>query len=125
MTTPDLPYDPVCKEAMAEIVAILRKHDLGASVHLVSPSHSEFLVEFPTWSAAQLEGEQGVRIRTTHLPDQEAKKRMAELTAHLVFQLRDLAAQDLHVFEQLIAVLKKHWEIEHVPFYRAAPHRKQ
>lgn len=64
---PTLPYDPVCKEAMAEIQAIVRKHNLGASIHLVSPTHSEYAYELPPWGCLSWQhgpnGEVGLRVR--------------------------------------------------------------
>lgn len=49
-------FDPVLKQAMQEIQAVLTKYEIGGHVILSSKTHGEFLFHFPSWSKAQWEG---------------------------------------------------------------------
>jgi len=56
-------YSPKLKIAMEEIKAILKKHDIAASVVLHTPGHSEYLLKInPSYSCAFCEGNH-IRIR--------------------------------------------------------------
>ncbi len=128
--SPPLPYDPRLKDAMAEIAALLQRYDIGASVHLVSQTHSEYCYHFPTWSVAQFAQEEpgrwGIRVRSKKedFPSREAQHQANEVTAHLLCQLRDLGAQDLVQIEQVLEMVEKHWQIRHTPFFKHKPHGK-
>lgn len=52
---------PMLKKAIAEMAEIAKKYDVGTHIILVSQDHGEFLLQFPTWSKAQLEGN-GIRF---------------------------------------------------------------
>lgn len=61
-------FDPVLKEAMAEIGAILEKHKIGGCVLLGSQTHAEHLFKHPEWAvvqweAVEVEGESGMGLR--------------------------------------------------------------
>jgi len=97
MTTPNDPSDARLKEAMARIKAILKEYDIVGHVHLGSPTHTEFLYYFPTWSIVQLGrvGEQAaVRIRSklADYPSPAARHAAAEATVHVLLRFRDQAA---------------------------------
>jgi hypothetical protein len=58
--------DPKLKIAVAEIEAILKKHDIAGIVMLQSPTHLEYLMEVaPSWSCCWFEdyGEAGKLLR--------------------------------------------------------------
>jgi hypothetical protein len=64
---PDAAFSPVLRQAMQEILAICRKHDIGAYLLLASKQHTEERTRFPTWSVAHVESEGGrnaIRFRT-------------------------------------------------------------
>lgn len=115
MSTEKPPYDPKLRQAMAEIRAICRKHDIGGAILLTSETHSEFayLIDLPSWSIVRFEGDGGVRLRSTDLPTREAKKHGVEMTAGMLFALRDLAINTANDTGQLCSLLEQHFEIEH------------
>lgn len=68
---PAAPFSPVLRQATQEILAICRKHDIGAYFVLAGQKHTEERTRFPTWSVAQVEAEGGrnaVRFRTKGKP---------------------------------------------------------
>jgi len=131
MTPPNEPFDPRLKEAMARIKAILMEYDIAGDIQLGSPTHTEFLYHFPTWSIAQLvkEGDKiGIRIRSKQhdYPSKEAQHEAAEATVHFLLRFRDQAALTFARMEQLEKLLRQHgWEIEHDAFSGFTPHRDQ
>jgi hypothetical protein len=131
MTTPNDPSDPRLKEAMARIKAILNEYDIAGTINLGSPTHTEFLYHFPTWSIAQLVregGKEGIRVRSKQhdYPSKEAQREAAEATVHVLLRFRDQAALTFSHMEHLEQLLREHgWEIEHEPFSGFTPHRDQ
>lgn len=123
--------DPKLKEAMAEIMGVLKKHDIAGQVTLVSPTHSEFRIDIaPTWSCARMEPSGdgfAVRFKATKegIPDDEARKKIASETAHMLLQIRDLCAQYYMSFDDLVKQLEEFMEIEHKPYSDYEPHREQ
>jgi hypothetical protein len=107
--------DPILKEAMAEIRAILNKHDIGGAVALVSPTHSEFLYHLtPSWSVCYFEAPSQLRLRAKRadFKTKAEQKRCVESSAHMVYQLRDLGAQ---TYEQMVCIadkLERHFTID-------------
>jgi hypothetical protein len=124
-------HDPKLKEAMAEIKNVLNKHDLAGQVTLVSKTHSEFYWKIdPTWSCAKPEpaesGKVAIRFRATKkdIPDKEERRKLAELTLHLLCQIRDLNAQNFMVFDELLNQLGKVIDFEHKPYSGFEPHEE-
>jgi hypothetical protein len=116
-------HDPKLKEAMEEIKVILRKYDVGASVTLVSPTHSEFLYELePTWSCVRFtndpKGQPALRFTATLERYGSAEKRQeaAELTTHMLLQIRDLGGKTFMTFEEVRKQLERFFKIDHKPF---------
>jgi hypothetical protein len=111
--------DPKLKTAMAEIFTILKRHDLGGTVTLVSPTHSEFRVrEDPSWSCCTIENESEVRFqaRRADFKTKEEWHRTIQLTAHLVAQIRDFAGVTFKAFDVMYNELDRRIGIEHVAF---------
>jgi len=81
-----LDHDPKLKEAMCEITAIMRKHDIGGHIILSSKSHAEFRFEPPKWSAVTIDDEIGIRVRTNSdlYPNKEAKRAALESSVHFL-----------------------------------------
>lgn len=117
-------YDPKLKEAMAEISAVLKKHDIAGTVALVSETHSEYLYHFPTWSAAQLT-EEGIRFKakSTDYPDKATADQALIKSLHVVLQTRDLSAKNFQIMEHLLKKIGEHVDIDHTPFFDHTPHR--
>ena len=112
-------YDPVLKKAMLEIEAILRKHDIGGVVSLTSKTHGEYLfVLDPSWTIIkQIPEEMGTKLHLRSMrkefPSDEAQRKANELTAHLIFSQRDIAAHTLKQLGHIEDMLKSKWTIDH------------
>jgi hypothetical protein len=109
---------------MAEITAILKKHDIAGALTLVSETHSEYKYHFPTWSAAQLLGD-GIRFKTkaTDYPDKEAANQALTKSLHILLQICDLNAQHFNVMTRLLEKIRGHVDWDHVPYADHTPHR--
>ena len=122
------PYDAKLKEAMAEIKAILDKHDIGGSINLVSKTHSEFRFHFPSWSAAQFEnGGEGIQIKCKRedYPSKKDQKEALELTCHVLLSIRDLCGKAFMAMDQIRGMIESHGiEIDHKPLTGFFPHRE-
>lgn len=117
--------DPVLKQAMAEIRAVMTKHDIGGAVTLVSATHSEFYYHLtPSWSICYFAAPTQLQFRSklADFKTEEEQQRCTELTVHMVHQLRDLGAQNFTQMSQVIDMLNEHFEIEHTPYADFEPH---
>lgn len=111
-------FDPKLKEAMKKIEDVMREYDIGGHISLVSPTHSEYMLCIsPSWSCVQFEDEH-VRFKATEekYGSKQARNEAAELTVHLLLQIRDLGAQAFHFSEAIHEYLSKHMKITHVPY---------
>ena len=119
--------DPKLKEAMAEIRAILKKHDIGGAITLVSETHSEYLYELdPTWSLMYFESPGALRFRSNR-KDFKTKKeqhRFTESSVHLLCQIQDLSVKSFGNMERILTLLKEKMDIDHTPFADHEPHRE-
>ena len=110
---PDHSLSPVLRQAMQEILAVCRKHDIGGYLVLCSEQHVEVRTRFPTWSRVHIEAHAGgneIRIK--------AKKDNAQEQVNLSFTINMLTA----LFEQpgqmalqmdmVLKMLKKHIAFE-------------
>lgn len=119
--------DPVLKQAMAEIRAIMNHHDIGGAVTLVSPTHSEFYYHLtPSWSACYFPTSNELRFRAKKedFKTEAEQERCVTLTVHMVCQIRDIAAQNFTQMEQVIDRLGEHYKIEHTPYADFEPHKE-
>lgn len=122
-------YDPNLKEAMVEMMAVMKKHDIGGYIQLVSPTHSEFGLEItPTWSCAHWEDkDNGIlrfRAKQSELGREEAHN-LIEKTCHLIFQMRDLSALGFSYADKMAKLIETQVKVEHAPFKDFTPHREQ
>lgn len=122
------PYSSKLKEAMAEIKAILTKHDIAGHVLLQEPGFSEYLMAIePSWSVLRVVNN-GIRIRSKLQDDfdgdRAAKLAADQASANLVRHFADLLARDAEIFEQIDELLHKTWASEHGPGTHT-PHRPQ
>lgn len=109
--------DKKYRECMAEMIAILKKYDMGGAITVVSKERAMFKFHFPTWSVAQKHGSGYVRIRSKsdEFPSRDAQHKANELTAHLVHQMRDIALNTVAASNAIIGKMSDHWDIEHTP----------
>ena len=116
MKLPTEPSDPKLKEAMAEIQAVLRKHDIAGIVLLQSPTHGEWMNEItPTWSCAMLDGDR-FRFRAIAAEYGGAAERneAIRITAGMLISFRDGAKRIQENMEKVGALLSQKMQIEHV-----------
>ncbi len=122
--------DPKLKTAMAEIFAILKKHDIAGQVILVSESHTEFRIKInPTWSCArEAEVPEGLAIQfkasRKEYPDPKKKHQAIENTAHMVLAFRDISIQNSLQFGRMVEALETQIKIDHTPFAGFEPHHE-
>lgn len=109
-------YSPKLREAMSEIIAIIRRQDIAAHVVLYEDHLSEFLLAIdPSWSLAWFEG-QGLRLRSKVKDfggDRDAQQAALERTVGMLRHFSDLAERDHNLFEGVLAELAKRFDIEH------------
>lgn len=112
------------RECMAEMIGVLKKYDMAGAVTVVDKDRCMFKYQFPTWTCVVL-GEDSVRLRSKReeYPSLEAQKRAAELTAHVIMQMRDIAANTFTLCESLAAKMREAWGMEHTPNVDFDPER--
>lgn len=119
------------RECMAEIMGILQKYDMAGAVSVISKERAMFKYHFPTWSVAQLRmnkdgsGEVRIKSKSDDFPSQEAQREANELTAHLVYQMRDIAMNTVAASNAIISKMSEVWQIEHTPYTDFDPERDQ
>lgn len=114
---PGLPgHDKPYRDCMAEIIGVLKKYDMAGAVTVVSKERSMFKYHFPTWTAVQL-GETSVRLRlkSSEFPSKQAAHDCAELTAHVIMQMGDCAANTMGLVKHLSEIMRDKWGMEHTP----------
>lgn len=118
--------DPKLKEAMAEIKAVFKKHDIGGFITLVSESHAEFrYVLEPSWSVMHLNQQGRFHFKSilADFNNEKDQHKATELSVHLICQIRDLNAQSFRNMQTVLEMLEDHIEINHTPFSNFEPHR--
>ena len=119
------------RECVAEIMGVLKKYDMAGAITVISKERAAFRYHFPTWSVVKLQeapdGGLGVRIKSkaTDFPSREAQHKANELSAHIVYQMRDIA---MNTYGMCVAVGEKmdeHWDVTHVSHSDFDPERSQ
>ena len=118
--------DPKLKEAMAEIKAICRKHDIAGDIRLVSDSHSEFAYEFsPSWSVVSLQGSQlRIKAKRADFKTKAQQKLCVDMSIGMIHMFRDLNVQGFENMQRMVDMLGKHFDITHEAFADFEPHRE-
>lgn len=114
--------DPKLKIAMEEIKDILLKHEIAGAITLVSKTHSEYLYHFPKWSCVSM-SDRGLSAysQKRFYPNAEAQKENVEQSLHIVFQIRDIAAQTFTWFDRFTQMIREKIDIEHRPLLGHEP----
>lgn len=110
-------FDPRLKACMKQLQEILESYDIGAQIALVSPTHSEFLYHFPTWSVAQIEEtEEGPALRFNtkryRFISGRSKHAAVDITVHLIAQFQHISAMFFDISDRVMRELNEHMEIE-------------
>jgi hypothetical protein len=107
-------FDPRLKAAMQEISEILERYDIAGQIVLVSPTHSEFRTQFPTWSMAQFEmdekgNESGIRFKTDRdtFATEKGKHHAAEVSVHILSQFKHNAAMHFGIVDEILEKLSE------------------
>ncbi len=112
---PGLPgHDKPYRDCMAEIIGVLKKYDMAGAVTVVSKERSMFKYHFPKWTCVDL-GETSVRLRlkSSDFPSRDAARECAELTAHVIMQMGDCAANTMGLVKHLSEIMRDKWGMEH------------
>lgn len=106
--------DKKYRECMAEIIGVLKKHDMAGAITVVSKERCMFKYHFPTWTAVEL-GETSVRLRlkSSEFPSRQASRDCAVLTAHVIMQMGDCAANTMGLVKHLSEIMRDKWGMEH------------
>lgn len=110
--------DPILKQAAAEILDILKKHDIAGMVSLQSTTHSEWLFHIePSWSCIRLEHAEGVefRVRITAKckTGPESEKERIRVSTGMVLGFLDVARNNADQMTAIAAVIGQHMEVQH------------
>jgi hypothetical protein len=112
--------DPILKQAMAEIQAIVKKYDLAANVILTSPDAMEHLLELEaSWTCTRFEpdpthpGRFGVRFKTTELPPGQ-KQKAIEDTVGTLMGFNDAMVKMIGMNHHLLSCVGRYVETMHV-----------
>ena len=118
--------DPKLKEVMAEVRAVLRKHDVAGYMILASPIASEFGLEIdPSWSAVRWEDKNTGKLRikaSTKELGQDAAHKLVDNTVHMIFAMGDLCNHGFQQFTSIARLLRQHVEIEILGETKIVPH---
>ncbi len=112
------------RECVSEIVGVLKKYDMAGAITVVSKERAMFTYHFPTWSVITL-GEDHIRFRSKRedFASGAAQHEATELSAHIIMQMRDIAAQTLAMAETIGEQLRDKLGMEHVPGVDFDPER--
>lgn len=102
------------RECMAEIIGVLKKYDMAGAVTVVDQERCMFKYHFPKWTAVEL-GETSVRLRLkgAEFDSKDAARKCAELTAHVIMQMGDCAANTMGLVKHLSEIMRDKWGMEH------------
>lgn len=102
------------RDCMSEIIGVLKKYDMAGAITVVDKERVMFKYHFPTWTAVEL-GETSVRLRlkSAEFASKEAARRCAGLTAHVIMQMGDCAANTMGLVKHLSEIMRDKWGMEH------------
>lgn len=104
-------------EALEKIKAILREHDLWASMIVISAERVHWLYHFePSWSCLHFDpntGEARFRAKRADFVTPEQQQHVVELTTGAIRSTRDFAAKQFRDANMLYGLLEERFEITH------------
>jgi hypothetical protein len=119
------------RECIAEIMGVLKKHDMAGAITVISKERAAFRYHFPTWSVVKLQeapdGGLAVRIKSkaADFASREAQNTANELSAHIVYQMRDIATNTYGMCTKVAEKMNEHWHVTHVSGLDFDPERSQ
>ena len=102
------------RECVAEIVGALKKYDMAGAITVVDKERCMFKYHFPKWTCVEL-GETSIRLRlkSSEFPSKEAARECATLTAHVIMQMGETAANTIGLVKHLSETMRDKWGMEH------------
>jgi hypothetical protein len=119
------------RECIAEIMGVLKKHDMAGAITVISKERAAFRYHFPTWSVVKLQeapdGGLAVRIKSkaADFPSREAQNTANELSAHIVYQTRDIAMNTYGMCTMVAETMSRTGTVTHTPNSDFDPERSQ
>ena len=119
------------RECIAEIMGVLKKHDMAGAITVISKERAAFRYHFPTWSVVKLQeapdGGLAVRIKSkaADFPSRAAQNTANELSAHIVYQMRDIATNTYGMCTMVAEKMNEQWDVTHVSGSDFDPERSQ
>lgn len=102
------------REAMAEVMAVLKKYDMAGAITIVDKERAMFRYHFPTWSVAYVTSNGvGIRSKREDFPSRDDQRRACELTAHCIMQMRDISISTTLLCNHLGEIMSNEWGMEH------------
>ena len=101
--------DPRTLEAIRKIKLILSECDLVGYLAVISPERAHWVYHLDaSWCALSIDdaGMARLRAKRSDFKTEEQHHRVIELTAHAIYQGRDLAAQQFEKMQILIKLLE-------------------
>lgn len=112
------------RECMAEIMGVLQKYDMAGAITVVDKERVMFKYHFPTWSCIKLtEDKIQFRSKREDFPSLEAQRTCVERSAHIVMQMRDIAANTFKMMDHIGDHLRERFGMEHTPGVGFDPER--
>lgn len=110
------PSEKRYRECVAEIMGVLKKYDMAGAIAVVDKERCMFKYHFPTWSVISL-GADHIRFKAKRedFASLEDQKEAVTLSAHVVMQMRDTAANTFALMEHLGKQLEDKVGMEHAP----------
>lgn len=108
-------YDPKLKKAMAEIVQVLEKYDIAASIVLSSPNFCEhFMRVDPSYSCASLDGPKlQFKGRKIHYPDEKVREEKINKTVNMFAILAEGTARHADALLDISEKIDEIFEAQH------------
>lgn len=104
-------FSPKARQAMQEVLDVLRKHDLAGYIVLCDKGHAEVRTRFPTWSVVHIQsegGKTGIRIKA------KSGREGDDLasTINMLSAFFDQPARMALDMDDILKMLRKHVEFE-------------
>lgn len=104
--------DPKIKPVIAEIEAVLKKHDMAGIVFVASKSHTQFLYHlFPKWGCITPQDDGGIRIRAKS--KDPAQVEALRLSIGMIAGFSDAMGIGVKNMNGLLAQLSNYTDISH------------
>lgn len=110
-------YDPKLRKFIRKEVKNFEKADFAGYIVAISKTHAEFRMTSPKWGVIRINGDE-VRFTSKRedFKSKEDQLEANELSAHILYQLRDILALGFDFIDKMIAGLEEKFDIKHESF---------